>query len=291
MREINIYLFNKLINIRSDVASDIANIEFIFRKYCKENMSNNKKADIYFLLKNNKKVYPKKNILSCFYYNQNQNIFYKLKNESIFKKWKSKNTFLPPIDTILFRNKFLILHGVGLYKNGHSFIFLGNNYSGKSIILLYGIKHGYKSISDDLIFYDINKGEIIPYFKPLGIRSTAKKISEDFSILYDSLEEIDHRDFYDSNNKFNTRIFHLEDYFPNSFIEFNVKIDNIFMIDSFSKKKLSFDERIELIEKGCCSSNIDEALKFENIININQQLNKIEYIKGKGALDELFQKI
>ena len=151
--------------------------------------------------------------------------------------------------------------------------------------------HGYKCISDDLLFYNINKEKFIPYYKPAGIRSTSKKISSEFSSLYDSLDEIEHKDFLNKYNNVTTRIFHLDDLFENPFIDFEVPADNIFFLSDLDNKTLDFGERINLIEKGCCYSNITNEMKFQTIININNKVKTIRYIKKKGDLNELFKKI
>lgn len=286
MNEINLKLFDVKIKIISDIKEDINNIKYIFKKY----ISYEKNSDIIIKIdSDNDKKLDIMDALSCFSCNFNNKVYYKLTNNKNFKEWTSKNTFLPPIDTNLFLNKFLILHGVGLYKDNKTFIFLGDNFSGKSSILLYGLIHGYKCISDDLLFYDIDKEKVIPYYKPAGFRSSSKNISPEFLSLYDSISKIEHKDFLNKSNNVTTRIFHLDDLFQSPYIKFEVPINNIFFLSDFNKNNLSFDERITLIEKGCCSSNIDYETKFKSIIKINEKVESIKYIKKKGNLYELFK--
>lgn len=290
MNEINLELFDVKIKIMSKFINDIENIKFVFRKYLMIEKPLENEVDIIIKMdsKENKSV-DIRGALSCFYRNESNKIYYKLSCDEEYREWISTNTFLPPIDTDLYLNKFLILHGVGLYKDNKTYIFLGGNFSGKSSILLYGLMNGYKCISDDLLFYDIKKRKIIPYYKPAGIRSTSKNISLDFLKLYNSINDIEHKDFLNKVNGVTTRIFHLDDLFKDPFVKFEVPIDNIFLISDFSKNDLNFGERIELIEKGCCNSNIADDIKFESIYYINSKVKDIRYIKKKGDLNELFK--
>lgn len=292
MNEINLELFGVKIKILSEFINDIENIKFVFKKYLIfENLLEN---EVDIIIKMDSKEHQKLEIggaLSCFSCNESNKVYYKLSSDEEYREWTSINTFLPPIDTDLLSNKFLILHGVGLYKDNKTFIFLGDNFSGKSSILLYGIMHGYKCISDDLLFYDIKEEKIIPYYKPVGIRSTSRNISSDFLRLYNSIANIDHKDFLNKCNGVITRIFHLDELFKDPFINFEVPIDNIFFISDSNKDDLNLLERIELIEKGCCSSNVANDIKFEVISQISSKVKKIKYIKKKGDLNELFKTI
>ncbi|MFV0503204.1 MAG: ATP-binding cassette domain-containing protein [Lachnospirales bacterium] len=67
---------------------------------------------MFFEFRNNKKIISQ-NALSVFSTTSNNNIYYRLKNEKNFRRWQSQNTFIPPMDLKILKNKFLIFHGVG----------------------------------------------------------------------------------------------------------------------------------------------------------------------------------
>ncbi len=165
----------------------------------------------------------------------------KMKYCVLFKE-KAIYTYSPihVIHNIIFHNTVYLetvfpLHGGGVVLNGESYLFLAASQTGKSTLIAYLTKSGFRYINDDIILIDMHSMSVLPYITPMHLRPESLSILNNYSCF-----------FAGKNVTFEgyNRII----YTPDTFADTKVKIKSIFFLERTESKNscvtLSKDEAI-----------------------------------------------
>lgn len=246
--------FGTCIKVNSDNERLTDNLSFIFRSF----QSDKNFFDYEFKIvdQNPLNTYTEDGILSSL---SPQNIFFKKRGDTKYKKWESEGAFLPPIELAPLHNKFLVMHGCAVKKNGKTFVFLAPSMSGKTSLVLYLLQNGYKCISDDLLFIDRGTLKLYTYKKPIGVRETSLvDLVEIKSNVEKAINETN-LEFTNYKGK-KTWLVHLEDLIENSYSdETEHRIDYLITIDK------DLDSKIEKLGAFECFNIISSSIFFHSI--------------------------
>lgn len=283
MKNILLNYFGYNVQVISKSKKIISRIEYIFRYFL--NISENQTPDITFFVNKN---------------NKNENIELVSSNEKFtiqftydgktINSWLYKDTFLPPMRVLPFKNKFLVLHGCAARKDNKTYVFLAPSMSGKTSLLFYLIYNGFKAISDDLLFIDVETGLLFPYKKPVGIRENALNIIPNLDKLLKQSINKDTLIFFNSEGK-RTWLVHLDDLFHNDvYCKEKTLIDYIIIPDKNllgEIKKMSSIETYNTLLRSLCNSGLKKELVDEYIIKIMSR-TKNYYLPTQNLKDAYF---
>ena len=179
------------------------------------------------------------------------------KSKEDLKTWDSKHTFLPPITSDYFENKFSFFHGCAIRYFDITYGIFGQSRSGKTSLAIDLMDKGAKLISDDLIIIDNKTSKVYPFKKPLGIRNTSSFFYQDKIKRAKRKQPEDFPTFFIKKLNLKTELIHAEDVIGWQYYELPTIINKILIFDKFGEGDLTGEEFIKkMLQFNYQSNNI-----------------------------------
>ena len=282
MNEVRLTFFGCVISIVSNSKFVIQRIAYIFRYF----LTDEENIDLYFKIN----LISTDANLELVNSQDKFNIEYSYDNNKFFK-WNYLDTFMPPLQIEPLCNKYIVLHGCAARVKDQTVCFFAPSMAGKTSILLMLLEYGYKAISDDLLFWNLQTKELKVYKKPVGIRESMINIMPD---LFKKIQEIVKRKdvpcFYNNYNK-RTWLMHLDDiYNEEIYYKKDSTINYIFIPTIHGEKfeKVSALKSFELCLNSICNSGVNRERIRKGCIDIIESTKGI-YILPTNDLKKSYE--
>jgi len=275
--------FGNIISIKTNNSELLQQLNYIYRDYI---IYDNQKIDYYMEI-----TCPVNTMITSVLLTSDEMTVYHGSDEENLKKWDdTESSFLPPITLPFFRNKYSFFHGCGIQLNGKNILVFGPSKAGKSTLMMRLLEDGGKLITDDLLVINNKTKEIIPFKKPMGLRSTTKEFYEKrFRNLIEKLPS-EVPSFYFRDTGLITELIHINDVPGWDYSESQGGIHHILFIgQDFRVINDSFEFFSLIQEQSCLSNNpVDIFLNiYQNLESIPQMINTRELDKTLKVINNL----
>lgn len=194
------------------------------------------------------------------------------------ESWNNVSTPIPPFLLKPYRGKYVLVHGCGVCaNNGKKTLIIGDSMTGKTFLSLRLIMENYKLITDDLIIFDYQNSNVLPYSKPIGLRE--KSLCLDSRLKNYVTDNHNEKLVFTANSGEKTWLVHIDDIFPHSlYRDICFKIDRVIYLNS----DVSEIQRYDL---GCAIKEIGKSIIESGISPIKIFYFLSNYLK---EIPELF---